>query len=389
MSNTVDRLAGASSSLAFKSPCRLGTTANITLSGFQTIDGTLPTSTEHVDLRRILVKDQTDAAENGIYIMDTGAWQRAKDFDGNNDFRQGTRMYVYGGSTQSGTYIVTSSMDPSSFEFDEDNITIAEVGTFDQTTSAIGLTSGGVISWNSGDVTITHAANTLAFGGASSGYFFDSNISVSSALVVSGAVTLSSAVFMNGAVAASSAVTMSGAVSLTSAVSMSGTVTLSSAATVTANAPIASTAINASGAISVANSIAASSAVSAAALKIGATTGAEVAIFGATAVTALTSASTGTTVPFGGYATFTDASSLTYSVAAPAPGRSVHIQNVTTSTGSTSSFTLASGTIITSTQSVATTVRIGGGGGVTLHGLTTAVATIMPFSTAATNASLA
>lgn len=35
------------------------------------------------------------------------------------------------------------------------------------------LASGGVINWNNGDVTATHASNTLTFGGASSGYQFD------------------------------------------------------------------------------------------------------------------------------------------------------------------------------------------------------------------------
>ena len=122
MGNIVDRLAGASSSLAFKAPCRLATTAAITLSGYQTIDGVLPTSTEHVDLRRILVRHQTDASANGIYIMDTGTWVRTKDFDGTNDFRQGTRVFVWGGSTQSGGYVVTSSMVPDTFEFDDDDI---------------------------------------------------------------------------------------------------------------------------------------------------------------------------------------------------------------------------------------------------------------------------
>lgn len=38
------------------------------------------------------------------------------------------------------------------------------------------LASGGVINWNAGDVTVTHSANTLAFAGASSGYTFDADI---------------------------------------------------------------------------------------------------------------------------------------------------------------------------------------------------------------------
>ena len=44
---------GLSGSLAFKAPCVAATTANITLSGEQTIDGQL-TSTS-----RVLVKEQT------------------------------------------------------------------------------------------------------------------------------------------------------------------------------------------------------------------------------------------------------------------------------------------------------------------------------------------
>jgi CRISPR/Cas system-associated exonuclease Cas4 (RecB family) len=41
------------------------------------------------------------------------------------------------------------------------------------------LASGGVINWNNGDVTATHAANTLTFGGASSGYRFDALVAPS------------------------------------------------------------------------------------------------------------------------------------------------------------------------------------------------------------------
>ncbi len=50
-------------------------TGNLTLSGEQTIDGVL-TSTS-----RILVKDQSAPAENGIYVTAGGAWARATDMD--------------------------------------------------------------------------------------------------------------------------------------------------------------------------------------------------------------------------------------------------------------------------------------------------------------------
>jgi hypothetical protein len=53
-----------------------GTTANITLSGAQTIDGVSVTAGQ-----RVLVKTQTAPAENGIYVVAAGAWSRATDMD--------------------------------------------------------------------------------------------------------------------------------------------------------------------------------------------------------------------------------------------------------------------------------------------------------------------
>lgn len=51
------------------------TTANITLSGEQTIDGVTTSAS------RVLVKDQSTASQNGIYVSGSGAWTRATDFD--------------------------------------------------------------------------------------------------------------------------------------------------------------------------------------------------------------------------------------------------------------------------------------------------------------------
>jgi hypothetical protein len=49
------------------------TTANVTLSGEQTIDGILTATS------RILVKDQSNSEENGIYLTGSGAWARTAD----------------------------------------------------------------------------------------------------------------------------------------------------------------------------------------------------------------------------------------------------------------------------------------------------------------------
>jgi phage-related tail fiber protein len=60
-----------------KDPVRLATTgANITLSGNQSIDGVTTATND-----RVLVKDQSTASGNGIYLAAAGAWTRAVDFD--------------------------------------------------------------------------------------------------------------------------------------------------------------------------------------------------------------------------------------------------------------------------------------------------------------------
>lgn len=55
-----------------KKSVRAATTANITLSGTQTVDGIALVATD-----RCLVKNQTTTQDNGIYIVNAGAWTRA------------------------------------------------------------------------------------------------------------------------------------------------------------------------------------------------------------------------------------------------------------------------------------------------------------------------
>lgn len=58
----------------FKNSVAVTTTANIALTGLQTIDGySVPVGA------RVLVKNQTAPAENGIYVAATGAWARSSD----------------------------------------------------------------------------------------------------------------------------------------------------------------------------------------------------------------------------------------------------------------------------------------------------------------------
>jgi hypothetical protein len=66
--------------LDVKASVRAATTANITLSGTQTIDGVAVVAAD-----RVLVKNQTAASENGIYAAAAGAWSRTTDADTYNE----------------------------------------------------------------------------------------------------------------------------------------------------------------------------------------------------------------------------------------------------------------------------------------------------------------
>jgi hypothetical protein len=104
----IDRTDGLSSSTAVKGPCKVATTANITLSGEQTIDGVAVVTDD-----RVLVKDQTSGVDNGIWKVSTGVWSRAKDFSSNRDVKMGTMVNVVSGSVGAGWWQVSTS-DPIS-----------------------------------------------------------------------------------------------------------------------------------------------------------------------------------------------------------------------------------------------------------------------------------
>lgn len=65
----------AAQEVKWKPAVACATTANITLSGEQTIDGVLTSAS------RVLVKNQTTATQNGVYVSAAGAWARATDAD--------------------------------------------------------------------------------------------------------------------------------------------------------------------------------------------------------------------------------------------------------------------------------------------------------------------
>ncbi len=105
--SAIDRLQSVSGGIAVKAPCRVATTANKTLSGLSAVDGVTPAAGD-----RILVWEQTDTTQNGIYDADSGTWTRAIDFDGVGDCAKGTIVYVAEGTLYGKTIFAQTTSSP-------------------------------------------------------------------------------------------------------------------------------------------------------------------------------------------------------------------------------------------------------------------------------------
>jgi hypothetical protein len=81
-----------------KQSVRVATTANIALTGLQTIDGVSLLAGD-----RVLVKNQATSKDNGIYIVGVAAWQRAPDADSNAEVTSAMILSVEQGATLADT----------------------------------------------------------------------------------------------------------------------------------------------------------------------------------------------------------------------------------------------------------------------------------------------
>ena len=88
-------IVSAMNKLDQKQSVRAATTANITLSGLQTLDGVALAAGD-----RVLVKNQSNAPDNGIYLAASGAWKRAGDADASAEVTPNLTVAVEEGSTQ-------------------------------------------------------------------------------------------------------------------------------------------------------------------------------------------------------------------------------------------------------------------------------------------------
>ncbi|KQO23502.1 hypothetical protein [Acidovorax sp. Leaf78] len=136
----------------WKEPVRAATTANITLSGAQTIDGVSVIAGD-----RVLVKSQSAGSANGIYVAAAGAWSRAADFDAASEV-VGAAVFVSEGTANGNSQWNMTTDGPVTIGTTA--LVWAQVGGGTSYTAGNGIgISGGVISVDAAVVTRKYAAN--------------------------------------------------------------------------------------------------------------------------------------------------------------------------------------------------------------------------------------
>lgn len=137
-----------------KQAVKCGTTANITLSGLQTIDTYTTLSGD-----RVLVKNQSTQSENGIYVASSGAWTRAVDMDVWSEVPGAYTVILYGSLNVNTSWVSTSA--------DTGTINVTPI-TFVQFSGSGSYYAGTGLSLASNTFSITNTGVTAgAYGSAS------------------------------------------------------------------------------------------------------------------------------------------------------------------------------------------------------------------------------
>lgn len=154
--------------LDFKASVRVATTANITLSGTQTIDGIAVVAGD-----RVLVKDQSVASSNGIYVVAAGAWSRSADADSAAEVTTGMYVFVEDGAVNadSGWVLITNAP----IAFGTTALTFAQFNGLGQVTAGAGLTKTGntldIVTASSSRIVVNADSIDLATTGVTAGTY--------------------------------------------------------------------------------------------------------------------------------------------------------------------------------------------------------------------------
>jgi hypothetical protein len=118
-----------------KASCAAATTGNVTLSGTQTIDGYALAVGQ-----RVLVKDQSTASQNGIYVVASGSWSRSADADTWDELVAAFTFIEHGTTNANNGYICTI---PASGTLGTTAVTWAQFSGAGQITAGTGMSKTG------------------------------------------------------------------------------------------------------------------------------------------------------------------------------------------------------------------------------------------------------
>lgn len=143
------------SGLEVKDHVRAATTANITLSGTQTIDGVAV-----VAGNRVLVKNQTAGENNGIYDAASGSWTRSTDADTSGEVTTGMFTFVTEGTVSANVGYILNT--PAVITLGTTALSFVQFSAAGQVTAGGGLTKTGSQIDVIGDSSITVAADQIS-----------------------------------------------------------------------------------------------------------------------------------------------------------------------------------------------------------------------------------
>jgi len=313
------------------------TTANITLSGAQTIDGIAI-----VAGNRVLVKDQTAPAENGIYVASAGAWSRATDMDVWAEF-PGAFTFVTTGSDYADTGWVCTS--DAGGTLGTTAVTWSQFSGAGQYTAGEGLDLTGVVfSVNVDEVTTTITGDAVVVKASAQFVTPDIGAATGTSLSATGTVTADDTI-TGGNIATGGTVSSTGTATVGN-VATGGTI--SSTGTATAGNLVTGGTLSVTGTATVGNvdtagTISATSSITGGSVATGGTVSATGTITGGNIATGGTVSSTGTAT-LGNVAT-----GGTVSATGTITGGNVATGGTVSATGTiTSDVTITGGNIATS-----------------------------------------
>lgn len=126
----------AAAGIDWKSSVRIASTGNLGLTGLSAIDGVTPVAGD-----RVLAKDQTTGANNGIYVAASGAWTRAADADSSAEVTSGLGVFVEEGTVNADTGWTLTTNGP--ITLGTTALTFAQFTSLGQITAGAGLTKTG------------------------------------------------------------------------------------------------------------------------------------------------------------------------------------------------------------------------------------------------------